>query len=234
METKETVKKEYFDDINIEFTEEKYRKFICNVWRRFLNNDGYYLLMPINPLMNMESLEEYLESDSFSFRVISKEAVKNLPVSEIGFIVTIDWENEKELYMPDEFFKPKRIKARPNIEGVYSVNSGEGIVNGSFANAKTLAECLDIPFISFNKYDYDGFYDMDVNAFVREVITNYMTESNIPFSIELRDYLVKKYFEMITSTYKEQKESKTYNDEEFIGQINSFITAHENIKGLSL
>lgn len=234
MENRENIKKEYFDGIDIEFTEERYRKFVANVWRRFLSNDGYYLLMPISPLMTMGDLEEFLKNDSFVFKVTSKEAMKTATPGEIGFIVTIDWEDEKELYMPGEFFKPTRAKVRPNIGAVYSINSGEGIVNSAFVNAKTIAECLDIPFMSFNKYDYDGYYEMDEDTFVREVVTNYILSRGRLFSVELRDKLFNKYYNIIISTYRKQKEANLYNDEEYINQIGRFIDGQENIKGLSL
>ena len=230
---KNKIKEEYFDKAAFDFTIEKYKKFVNNVWRRFLTIDGYYLLMPVSPLTNMDNLEKILNQKSHYFRVISKEALKNTPTGEIGFIVTIDWLDMDKLYMPEEFMELNRIEANPNIQGVYSINQGEGIVSSAYASAKAIAECLDIPFQSFDKTKYDGFYEIDYDAIVSEVITSYLLRTS-KVDIDLRDKLFQKYYNDIAAAYKILKEENQYTDEGFLNKAIEYINEHENIKGENL
>ncbi len=225
-EFKKKIKNKYFKKRNFDLTDEELKKFVNDVWRRFLEDDDYLLVMPVSPLIDEEEIIERVNG----YKIITKDSIKKIPAGEIGFICSIDWTSTDKLYMPDDLLKLKYIKTIPNIKAVYTVNNGEGCLSSSYNKATELAETLLIPLKSFNKFDYDDEYKMDYSILVSEIITSYIMLHYGSFDIELRDKLIKNYSKYIIRRYKDEQNSGIFNDKEFLVKITDDIRTLENIK----
>ena len=233
-EMRKRIKEEFFQGTNIELSDEVLKKFVNDVWRRFLEEDNYYLVMPLSPMTSASDLEKILGKKALGFKIISKDNIRILPPDEMGLIVDIDWSKAEKLYLPQDLFKLKNINVDPNVQGVYSVNSGEGIINSSYESAKNIAEVLDVPFISFDKNIYDSTYEMDYDLLVKEVISNYIIKKYHNLDIDLRDELCLKYANDIISSYIMLKKKDYFSEQSFLEMIAEFIDNSENIKAPKL
>lgn len=224
------IKKKYFKGKKV--SDEKVLEFVNSVWDKFLK-EGYYIAMPLSSLITND-IEEILNSKSYGFKIIGNEIIKVLPLGEVGLIVNIDWKNSDEVYMPDELYKVKYISTIPNIVGVYSINNGEGKVSSHYQNALKLSDILNVPFLSFNKHDYDPTYEMEYDTLVSDVICLYLMNKTYDININDRDRLIEKYQDDIIKTYKMLNKEDKYDDEIFISRVFNFISTKENIKGYKL
>lgn len=229
---KSRIKKEYFNGIDFDLTDDEVLDFVNKVWRKFLE-DGSLLTMPLSPITDIDSLPDVLKRKTNGYRIITKDGIKSIPAGETGLIVSIDWTQSKEAYMPDELINIKTIEAKPEIQGVYSVNNGEGVLSSSYENAKTLAEVLDIPFKSFDKHDYIPGYEIsekDYLSLVQDVISDYIIRKYHTLDLDLRDRLVTTYQNDIIVAFKLLKKDCAFNDQIFMNKIIKFIEEQENVK----
>lgn len=230
---KSRIKKDYFNGIYFDLTDDEVLDFVNKVWRKFLDG-GSLLTMPLSPLTDIDSLPDVLKRKTNGYRIITKDGIKDIPAGEIGLIVSIDWTQSKEVYMPDELINVKTIEVKPEIQGIYSVNNGEGVLSSSYENAKTLAEVLDIPFKSFDKHKYIPKYEIsekDYLSLVQEVISDYIIRKHHTLDLDLRDRLVTTYQNDIIVAFKLLKRDGTFNDQIFMNKMIRFIEEQENIKG---
>lgn len=247
-----TIYKDYLneDEINNinKLSEYDIRVIVARIWGMYLTKpenyipkkNFHFLTCFVSPtLLGYSEIEdkydELIDYQGTKLELLSQNNLKDSFLGECGFICDIDFLHIKKLFLPDDFkdgYLYIPFKAYPSA--LFNVNMGEGKASGEYDIAKEIAETLDIPFLSFNKKDYDSNFKMskiEEKSFVTNIICLYILERYHKMDLNLRDQLVKKYQTYVLKKYQAKLQLKQYHDEEFMKEIFTYLDENEKYLG---